>query len=504
MTQPKPIRKVAIIGGGTAGWMTAAWFGRLLSHLVEEIVLVESDEIGIVGVGEATIPSIRKYNHIVGIDEDEMLRRTQGTFKLGIEFVNWGKIGDRYHHAFGPNGRDLNYLPFHAYWLRQHLSGKSDDLIAFNLQAQAALAGKFMRPTGSNSPLATLVYAFQFDASLYAKYLRELAEAASVTRIEGKIVDVKQRPDDGFIDTVVLENGQSVDADLFIDCTGFHGLLIEQTLKTGFVDWSHWLPCDRAWAVPCERVADPLPFTRATAHGSGWQWRIPLQHRTGNGHVFASAFIDEDTARDVLMNNLDGKPQADPRLLRFKAGRRKQFWVKNVVAIGLAGGFLEPLESTSIFLIQSAISRLHSLFPDSGFDPADIDFFNAESIREYEDVRDFIILHYKQTQRTDSAFWDHCRTMDVPDRLTERMRLFEAHGRIFEDKGEAFGLSSWLQVMAGQNLTPRAFDPLALSLSEAENDKWLADVRDIIAKCRDHMPSHQAFIDAHCKASPLP
>ncbi len=497
---PAPIRKVAIIGGGTAGWMTAAWFGKLLRRHVEEIVLVESDEIGIVGVGEATIPSIRKYNQIIGIDEDEMLRRTQGTFKLGIEFVNWGRIGDRYHHAFGPNGRDLNNLPFHAWWLKQRLSGKSEDLATFNLQAQAALAGKFTRPEGHNSPLATIAYAFQFDASLYARYLRDVAEANSVTRIEGKIVEVKQR-EDGFVEAVVLENGQSVAADLFIDCTGFRGLLIEQTLKAGFVDWSHWLPCDRAWAVPCARVADPLPFTRATAHDSGWQWRIPLQHRTGNGHVFASAFTTEEAALDTLMANLDGPVQAEPRLLRFKAGHRRKFWVNNVVAIGLSGGFLEPLESTSIFLIQSAIARLHSLFPDSGFDPADIDFFNAQSVREYEDVRDFIILHYKQTQRTDSAFWDYCRTMDVPDRLNERMRLFEAHGRIFEDKGEAFGLSSWLQVMVGQNLMPRTCDPLTLSLSDTDSAKWLDDIRAVIASCRDHMPGHQAFIDAHCKAS---
>ncbi len=491
------IKRVAIIGGGTAGWMTAAWLSIVMRRNIEDIVLIESDEIGTVGVGEATIPSIRKYNTWLGLNEDEMLKRTQGTFKLGIEFVDWGHIGNRYHHSFGPNGRERDGTPFHAWWLR---GGAKEALAEYNLQTQASYQGRFMRPTGSNSPLATIAYAFQFDASLYAAYLRQLSEAKGVRRIEGKLADVRLRSHDGFIEGVTLADDRTVDADLFIDCTGFRGLLIEQTYKTGFVDWSHWLPCDRAFAVPCERQ-DPLtPFTRSTARKAGWQWRIPLQHRTGNGHVFAGAFMSEDQARDTLLANLDGKALAEPRLLKFQAGHRKAFWVKNCVAIGLSGGFLEPLESTSIFLIQNAIARLHVLFPDQGFDPADIDFFNRESVREYEDVRDFIILHYKLSQRDDSAFWEYCRNMPVPDRLTQRMNLFESRGRIFEEKGEQFGLSSWLQVMWGQGLRPRFPDPVTMAVPEDKVRSWLGDIKETIATCCDHMPTHEAFIAGHCAA----
>ena len=493
----QPVKRVAIIGGGTAGWMTAAWLSIVMRRNIEDIVLVESDEIGTVGVGEATIPSIRKYNHWLGIDEDEMLKRTQGTFKLGIEFVDWGHIGNRYHHSFGPNGRERDGTPFHAWWLR---GGAEDALCEYNLQTQASYQGKFMRPIGANSPLATIVHAFQFDASLYAAYLRQLSEAKGVRRIEGKVADVRLRAADGFIEGVTLADGRAVDADLFIDCTGFRGLLIEQALKSGFTDWSHWLPCDRAFAVPCESAGPLTPFTRSTARTAGWQWRIPLQHRTGNGHVFASAFTTEDEARETLLANLDSKVLAEPRLLKFQAGHRKAFWVKNCVAIGLSGGFLEPLESTSIFLIQNAIARLHVLFPDKGFDPADIAFFNRESVREYEDVRDFIILHYKLSQRDDSAFWEYCRNMPVPDRLTQRMNLFESRGRIFEEKGEQFGLSSWLQVMWGQGLRPRGVDPITLAVPEEKVRAWLNDTKDTIAACCGHMPTHEAFIAEHCAA----
>ena len=519
-----PVKRVAIIGGGTAGWMTAAWMAQVMRRNIEDIVLVESDDIGTVGVGEATIPSIRKYNHWLGLDEDEMLRRTQGTFKLGIEFVNWGHIGNRYHHSFGPNGRELYNMPFHAAWLR----GGAGDLGDYNLQTQASLHNKFMRPTGANSPLASIVYAFQFDASLFARYLREFSETRGVQRVEGKIVDVTLRPDDGFIDAVTLENGTRIAADLFIDCSGFRGLLIDGAMKSAFVDWSNWLPCDRAWAVPTSsprssaaraphnssggrsalpegepsgmRSNDIPPYTRSTAHTAGWQWRIPLQHRVGNGHVFASAFMDEDEARRILLDNLDGEPLAEPRLLKFKAGRRQAFWVKNCVAIGLSGGFLEPLESTSIFLIQNAIARLQVLFPDKGFDPVDIAFFNAQSVKEYEDVRDFIILHYKLSRRSDSAFWTYCRDMPVPDRLQQRMALFQSRGRIFEEKGEQFGLSSWLAVLWGQGLRPAAPDPMTLAMSEDQARAWLAETKSTIDQCCAHMPSHADFIARHCAA----
>jgi tryptophan 7-halogenase len=495
-----PVKRVVIVGGGTAGWMTAAWLSTVLRRNIEDIVLVESDEIGTVGVGEATIPSIRKYNQWVGIDEDVMLARTGGSFKLGIEFVDWGHIGNRYHHSFGPNGRELGNLPFHALWLRHHLAGGRDCLADYNLQTQASWKAKFMRPTGSNSPLATITYAFHFDASLYARYLRELSEARGVVRIEGKIDHVSLRGEDGYIDALHLADGRRIEADLFIDCSGFRGLLIDGALKTDFVDWSHWLPCDRAFAVPTESTEPLLPYTRSTAHSAGWQWRIPLQHRIGNGHVFASTFMDADDAQSVLLNNLDGAALADARMLKFKAGRRRDFWVKNCVAIGLSGGFLEPLESTSIFLIQNAIARLHVLFPDQGFEPADIDFFNRESVKEYEDVRDFIILHYKLGQRADSEFWRYCTNMSVPDRLEQRMALFRSRGRIFEEKGEQFGLSSWLAVMWGQGLRPRASEPLTLTVDDAQIAAWLADIRAVINECCNHMPGHAEFIRMHCPA----
>ncbi len=503
MTMHRPVRRVAIVGGGTAGWMTAAWLSMVMRRHIEEIVLIESDDIGIVGVGEATIPSIRKFNQWLGLNEDELLKRTQGTFKLGIEFVDWGHIGNRYHHSFGPNGYDVHGLPFHALWLRRQLNGHGRPLGDYNLQTQACLHNRFGRPKGGNSPLATIAYAFHFDAALYARYLREVCEPRGVARIEGRIVDVALRPGDGYVDSLILSDGRTIGADLFIDCSGFRSLVLGQALQTGFVDWSHWLPCDRALAVPSARHGATTPYTRSTAHAAGWQWRIPLQHRTGNGHVFASAFMDPDRAADILMADLDGKSLADPRALSFKAGRRQAFWVKNCVAIGLSGGFLEPLESTSIFLIQNAIARLHVLFPDTGFAAEDIAAFNRDSVREYEDVRDFIILHYKLSQRTDSAFWDYCRNMPVPDRLTHRMRLFESRGRIFEEKGEQFGLSSWLAVMWGQGLRPEAADPLTFAMGDDEIERWLGDVRETISNCCGSMPLHDDFIAGHCAAAAL-
>jgi tryptophan halogenase len=496
MTQT-PIRKVAIIGGGTAGWMTAAWLCKVLRANLEDIVLVESDEIGTVGVGEATVPSFRKFNAILGIDEDDLIRATRATFKLGIEFVDWGQIGDRYYHPFGPNGRTLNGLPFHALWHKGLQCGATAGLADYNLQALAARNGKFMRPTGTNSPLSTIAYAFQFDAALYARYLRRFSEDRGVARLEGKVVEVRQRAEDGFIESVALETGSRIEADLFVDCSGFQGLLIEKALKTGFVDWSLWLPCDRAFAVPCESNGPPAPVTRSTARAAGWQWRIPLQHRTGNGMVFSSAFMSDGEALDVLMSTLEGPPKSDPRLLRFRPGRREAFWVKNCVAIGLSAGFLEPLESTSLYLIQAAIGRLHAFFPDREFSQVDIDFYNAESIKEYEYVRDFIILHYKLTQRADSDFWNYCRNMDVPDRLTQKMHLFASRGRILEEDGEQFGLSSWLAVMVGQGLKPRQTHPLLSSMSDRDLLRWLDDIRQVVRACCDHMPAHTAYLNEH-------
>ena len=492
-----PIKRLLIVDGGTAGWMAAAWFSRMLGPGLDELVVVESDEIGTVGVGEATVPSFRKFNSIVGADEDQLIRETHATFKLGIEFVHWGKIGDRYYHPFGPNGRSLNGIPFHSVWLNSLGTGHGRPIADYNLQALACEQGKFMRPTGENSPLSTINYAFQFDAGLYAGFLRRLAERRGVTRVEGKVVEVRQRAEDGFIDKVVLESGKVLEADFFIDCSGFRGLLIEKTLKTGFVDWSHWLPCDRAVVLPCRSDGGLAPFTRATAHEAGWTWRIPLQHRTGNGHVYSSAFTSDERALEVLHANLDAEPMGEPRQIRFQTGRRTAFWVKNCVAIGLAGGFLEPLESTSIYLIQGAIGRLQVLFPDQDFEQADIDCFNKESIKEFEDIRDFIIFHYKMTQRDDSPFWNYCRTMDAPERITERIRLFESRGRIFEDNREQFGLSSWLAVMFGQGVRPRGSEPLLMNFSEPALATWLEEVRETIAQCCDHMPSQADFLKRH-------
>jgi len=496
----EPIRKVVIAGGGTAGWMTAAWFARILKADVPDIVLVESDEIGTVGVGEATTPYIHVYNRHIGLDEDDFLRFTRGTFKLGIEFVDWGRQGQRYFHGFGRHGRDFGALPFHAVWLRHVMENGSDALDNYSLTSLAARDGRFMRPTGRNSPLAEIAYAYHFDASLYARYLRALSEGEGVTRIEGRIADVVLR-EDGFIDSLRMADGRVVDGDLFIDCTGFRARLLGEALEVGFVDWTHWLPCDRALAIPTRREGPPAPYTRSTALGAGWQWRIPLQHRDGNGHVFSSAFTDEAQALQDLHANLEGQALDEARLIRFTTGRRARFWEKNCVAVGLSAGFLEPLESTSIMLIQNAIARLQYLFPDKGFDPADMAAYNAAMTREYEDVRDFLILHYKAGTRNDTAFWRYCTDMDIPATLAERMALFESRGRIPEERGEQFRTPSWLAVMWGQGLRPRAPDPLALSIDKGAMVNWLGDLREVIGRCRDTMPSHEDFIARHCKAS---
>src|SRR6187551_222020 len=389
------IEKIVIVGGGTSGWMTAAALAKVLKNDYCQVRLIESEEIGTVGVGEATIPQIQLFNKLLDLDEDEFVRKTQGTFKLGIQFVNWTHIGHKYIHAFGDVGKDMEAIQFYHYWLKMSQLGKAEELGHYTISGVASDNGKFMRPfDAGNSPLSNIAYAFHFDAGLYARFLREYSEARGVVRTEGKVVNTILRADDGFIEAVHLESGERVEADFFIDCSGFRGLLIEQALKTGYEDWSHWLPCDRAWAVPCESVGDPIPYTRSTAHAAGWQWRIPLQHRTGNGHVFSSKFMSEDEARSILLGNLDGKPLAEPRLLKFVTGKRKKFWNKNCLAVGLASGFMEPLESTSIHLVQSTIARLMSFFPNKNFDKEDIDEFNRQADFEVEKIRDFLILHY--------------------------------------------------------------------------------------------------------------
>ncbi|MET0308135.1 MAG: tryptophan halogenase family protein [Sphingomonas sp.] len=496
------IRDIVIVGGGTAGWMAAATFAKLLGPDYARITLVESDAIGIVGVGEATIPQMAIFNRMLGIDENQFVRETQGSFKLGIQFVDWGRIGDRYCHPFGKFGIDMQGVSFHAHWLRMHQAGAPERLDDYSLNALAGDRQKFLRPVDAgNSPLSQIVYAFHFDAALYARYLRSYAEARGVVRREGRITEVTRRAADGFIEAVVLEDGTRIEGDLFIDCSGFRGLLIEQTLGAGYEDWSHWLPCDRAVAVPCASVAGITPYTRATARTAGWQWRIPLQHRTGNGHVFSTKYMSEDEATAILLANLDGEPLAEPRLVPFTAGHRRKFWDRNVVALGLASGFMEPLESTSIWLVQSGLARLMNMFPDRGFAQGTIDRYNRVMVNEYEQIRDFIILHYHATERDDSPFWNYCRTMEVPGRLKEKMRCFAEYGRTFRDDDELFNETSWFAVMHGQRLKPRTFDPVAGTIGLDETRSRLAHIRQAIVNSLDYMPDHAAFIAENCAAA---
>jgi len=436
----QPLKNIVIVGGGTAGWMAAAGLAKVLGPDYS-IRLIESEEIGIVGVGEATVPHLKIFNNILEIDEIEFVKKVQGTFKLGIQFNDWCRLGDSYIHGFGSIGHDSGWLPFHQYWIKAFQGGRAGDIGAYSLNSAAAAVGKFMASATdvpATSPLANIAYAYHFDAGLYARYLRGYAEARGVRRSEGKIVDTVLRPEDGYIDVVVLESGEKVSGDLFIDCSGFRGLLIEQALHTGYEDWTHWLPCDRAMAVPCENVGPPTPYTRSTARAAGWQWRIPLQHRTGNGYVYSSKYISDDEAAATLLKNLDGRALADPRPLRFTTGMRKKFWNKNVIAIGLAGGFMEPLESTSIYLIQSGILRLINLLPERDLSQVLMDRYNAQARFEFERIRDFLILHYHATERSDTAFWNYCRTMSIPPQLEHVIGLFRDSGRFYRDAREQY------------------------------------------------------------------
>ena len=503
MNQHNRISKITIVGGGSAGWMAAAALATYLGKGAS-VRLIESEEIGIVGVGEASVPHIRLFNEqMLGIDEAEFIKRTQGTIKLGIEFRDWSRIGDSYIHGFGTIGRSVGPLPFHQFWLKLFQSGRAAPIGEYSPQTVMAPLGKFApgdRNAPPGSPLADIAYAYHFDAGLYARFLRELGEQRGVQRIEGKIVGVNQRAEDGFIESVVLESGQAVDGELFIDCSGFRGLLIEQALKTGYVDWTHWLPCDRAMAVPCEGVAPVTPYTRSTARTAGWQWRIPLQHRTGNGYVYSSSHVSDDEAAATLLANLDGKALAEPRALRFTTGMRKKFWDKNVVALGLASGFLEPLESTSIYLAQSGITRLLGLFPKRDFNPLLAERFNRESVFEYERVRDFLVLHYNATERNDSPFWDYCRTMAIPDSLRETIELFRYDGRYFRHGEDFFALPSWVQVMLGQRIMPESYHPIVDDMPEEKLLDVVESMRAMLANAVSAMPTHQEWIDRHWKA----
>lgn len=496
MMQNHKIKKIVIVGGGSAGWMAAAGMSKILYDPEIDIQLIESEQIGTVGVGEATIPHILYFNRLLGIEENDFVKSTNATFKLGIEFVDWGKKGESYIHPFGPYGMDMEGIHFHHMWLRQQHSGHAKPIDEYNLQILAAQAGKFQRsmPELKGSPLNTISYAFQFDAMLYAKRLRKFAEDNGVTRIEGKITKVNQHPENGHISSVELDDGQVIDGELFIDCSGFRGLLIEQTLNSGYEDWSDYLPCDRAIAIASEKLDELTPYTRATAKESGWQWRIPLQNRTGNGHVYCSQFIDDKTALRSLEVDLNSKPISEPNYLRFKAGVRKQPWNKNVVSLGLASGFLEPLESTSIHLIQTAIARLMTNFPDKLFNQHDIDYYNQRTRLEYEQVRDFLILHYKATARNDSPFWHYCRTMDIPGSLQERIEIYKQNGRLYRHDNELFNHVSWFAVMNGQGISPERYHPVADILPEAELNRRMDEIHTVTQKCLAVMPSHEEFL----------
>ncbi|WP_432199991.1 tryptophan halogenase family protein [Erythrobacter sp. W53] len=494
---------VVIVGGGTAGWMAAAALGFVLEGSKTKVTLIEFEEIGTVGVGEATIPPIIAFNQMLGIDEDTFVRETNATFKLGIEFVDWLELGHSYIHPFGDFGHDFDAIPFYQYWFHRALAGKKDDLFSYSLMVEACRREKFMRPVRDNprSAYAGINYAFQFDAALYAKFLRKYAEEHGVERVEGKIAHVDQDAERGHVTAVRTEDGREISGDFFVDCSGFRGLLIEQALETGYEDWRSWLPCDRAWAVPTAKQADPIPYTRATAREAGWQWRIPLQHRTGNGHVFCSEFIDEEAAKQTLLENLDSEPLADPRLLRFITGHRKKFWNGNVLALGLAAGFMEPLELTSIHLVQTSIARLLTHFPDKRLNPSDIDAFNTRTLHEYEKVRDFLVLHYTATRRDDTPFWRHCQTIARSPDLARRLAQFEASGRIFEETGDIFGTASWLAVMYGQGVEPQASNPLIAKMSMERVDALIGKVGQTIGHAAEQMPTHQGFIDEHCAAT---
>ena len=491
------IGRVVIVGGGTAGWMAAAALSRFLDNGRRRIELVESDAIGTVGVGEATIPPILNFNGMLDLNENEFLRETQGTIKLGVEFVNWGRLGDRYLHPFGFFGQDLHGISFYQLWLREHARADPGHIADYCMSAVAAAGGKFGRPSqNTRPPVSEMLYAFHFDAALYARYLRGRAERQGVRRREGRIVEVHRDGASGDVTAVQLESGERVEGDLFIDCSGFRALLIGETLGVGYEDWSRWLPVDRAIPVPTTRQTAPDPFTRSTAHGAGWQWRIPLQHRTGNGHVYCSEFIGDDEAEAVLMANLEGEPFAEGRVIRFTTGRRQQSWSHNVVCLGLSSGFLEPLESTSIHLIQNGIQRLLALFPDRPISAVERDEYNRGMAELYEDIRDFIILHYKATQRDDTPFWRHVAAMEIPATLQRKIDLWRLHGRVFREGAELFGTTSWVAVMLGQNLWPARYDPIVDTLDEGKVAQAMAEMRERYRAAAAALPSQEEFLRA--------
>jgi tryptophan halogenase len=496
----RKLTRIVIAGGGSAGWMTAAALSNALQGC--RITLVESEEIGIVGVGEATIPPIKQFNQKLGLDEFEFLRRTQGSYKLGIQFVDWAEPGRRYFHPFGTYGRAFDFAHLLHFWQQAQQRGQVPNTLDEYCMAWAAAAQERFAPPLSDprSVLSTYDYAYHFDASLYAAYLREVSERRGVERVEGRIVDSRLNGESGHVEALRLQDGREIPGELFIDCSGFRGLLIEEALHTGYEDWTHWLPCDRAVAIPCESPGDLLPYTRSTARTAGWQWRIPLQHRIGNGYVYSSNYIDDAAAAATLLAHLDGKALAEPRTLRFVTGRRRLGWNRNVIAIGLSSGFLEPLESTSLHLIQSGILRLLAMFPDREFDPAVRNEYNRIANSELDRVRDFLVLHYHLNRRDDGELWRYCANMPIPDTLSESLEHFRRHGRIVQREHEVFVPASWLAVQVGQLNLPRACDPPPHAHS-TDGVKWLEKMRATLQTEASRLPTHQEFILRHCRAA---
>ena len=499
MTKPAELTRVVVVGGGTAGWMTAAALARLLPHQCQ-VELVESEAIGIVGVGEATLPHIRAFNNRLGIDEANFMAATGATFKLGIEFDGWARPGDRYWHPFSRFGRDLNGVGFHHFWTRARQAGLAPgDFQEYSLPAVMCQLNRFAPPVPDPERLeAGFGYAYQFDATLYAPYLRRVAQDVGATRTEGRVIGVIQDSEHGNVKALQLDDGRKIEGDLFIDCSGFRSLLVGDTFGEPFDDWSRWLPCDRAIAAPSATQGPITPYTSAIAMDAGWRWRIPLQHRTGNGYVHSSAFVDEQIAMDALVQAIGGVTLAAPRVLRFKAGRRRRAWVGNCIAVGLSGGFLEPLESTSIYLIQVAITSLLELFPERTISNADRDEFNRILGLEYDRIRDFLILHYHATERDASPFWNYVRTMTIPDSLQERLTLFEAGGRIEPYVQGLFLEPSWLAVLIGQRHWPNGYDARADGPSSEALSRELARMRTMITSSANAMPQHEAHIAEFC------
>ncbi|OYX16737.1 MAG: tryptophan halogenase [Sphingomonadales bacterium 32-67-7] len=489
------IKRIVVAGGGTAGWMAAAALARTMGHTVA-VTLVESEAIGTVGVGESTIPPLVVYNRLLGINEAEFMRATQATFKLGILFDNWKQPGDRYFHSFGYTGKDHWAAGFQHYWLEGRARGHAQPYDDYCLELIAALQSKF-----AQLPDNKVNYAYQLDSGLYARFLRQMAEADGVTRTEGKIARVELDGESGDIAALELDGGRRVEGDLFLDCTGFRALLIEGALHAGYDDWTHWLPCDSAIALQTPNVRPPVPYTRAMAHDAGWQWRIPLQHRTGNGIVYCSRYLDHDAALERLLGNIEGEPLTPPNKIRFQTGARRRQWHRNCIAIGLSGGFMEPLESTSIHLIQRAILRLIRMMPQGAISPRDIAEFNDQQFQDMEQIRDFLILHYKATDRRDSPFWRQCAAMDVPDSLAQKIELFRETARVFRRNEELFAENSWVQVMLGQGIEPQSWHPIAGKLNDDELDRLLGMIRQDVTRTVAGLPAHADYVARYCGAA---